>query len=150
MSSSQPSLPPRWFIRAAWVVHRALYRVTGGRIGLRRPTPKTYGMLRIHTVGRKSGEAREAILGYVQDGPNLFTLAMNGWGEADPAWWLNLQAHPDATIDLAGGAREIRARAATGEERTRLWSAMKQLEPNLDGYAARRSRDTAVVVFEPR
>jgi deazaflavin-dependent oxidoreductase (nitroreductase family) len=75
---------------------------------------------------------------------------MNGWGEADPAWWLNLQAHPDATIDLAGGAREIRARAATGEERTRLWSAMKQLEPNLDGYAARRSRDTAVVVFEPR
>ena len=149
-SSNPPRLPPRWFIRVAWVVHRALYRVTGGRMGLRPPTRKSYGMLRIHTVGRKSGEAREAILGYFEDGPNLFTLAMNGWGEADPAWWLNLQADPDATIDLAEGAREIRARAATGEERTRLWSAMKQIEPNLDGYAERRSRETAVVVFEPR
>jgi deazaflavin-dependent oxidoreductase (nitroreductase family) len=149
-SSNQPSLPPRWFIRIAWVVHRALYRVSGGRLGLRPPSAKTYGMLRIHTVGRKSGVAREAILGYFEDGTNLFTLAMNGWGQSEPAWWLNLQARPDATVDLPDGTREVRARAATGEERLRLWSAMKQVDPNLDGYAARRSRETAVVVFEPR
>jgi deazaflavin-dependent oxidoreductase (nitroreductase family) len=149
-SSNQPSLPPRWFIRIAWVVHRALYRVSGGRLGLRLPSAKTYGMLRIHTVGRKSGVAREAILGYFEDGTNLFTLAMNGWGQSEPAWWLNLQARPDATVDLPDGTREVRARAATGEERLRLWSAMKQLDPNLDGYAARRSREAAVVVFEPR
>jgi deazaflavin-dependent oxidoreductase (nitroreductase family) len=107
-------------------------------------------MLRIHTVGRRTGEPRTAILGYFEDGPNLFTLAMNGWGEPEPAWWLNLQAHPDATIDLLSGPREITARAASGEERSRLWSSMREREPNLDGYAARRSRETAVVVFEPR
>ena len=107
-------------------------------------------MLRIHTIGRRSGAERIAILGYFEDGPNLFTLAMNGWGAPEPAWWLNLQAHPDATIELPDGSREIRARAATGEERDRLWAEMRRLEPNLDGYAARRNRQTAVVVFEPR
>jgi deazaflavin-dependent oxidoreductase (nitroreductase family) len=107
-------------------------------------------MLRIHTIGRRSGAERVAILGYFEEGSNLFTLAMSGWGVPEPAWWLNLQSHPDARIELPEGSREIRARAATGEERDRLWAEMRRLEPNLDGYAARRRRETAVVVFEPR
>jgi F420H(2)-dependent quinone reductase len=111
-SERKPFLPPRWFIRLAWAVHRAIYRVTGGRRGLRPPTPRTYGLMRIHTVGRRSGAKRTAILGYFEDGPNLFTLAMNGWGEPEPAWWLNLQADPDATLDLPDGQRSIRARGA--------------------------------------
>jgi len=149
-TTRKPFLPPRWFVRVAWVAHRALYRVTGGRFGLRRPTTKTYGMLRIHTTGRRSGATRTAILGYFEDTPNLYTLAMNGWGDPEPAWWLNLQAHPEATIELPEGSRDITARPATGDERTRLWSQIAKLDPNLDGYAARRSRETAVVVFEPR
>jgi hypothetical protein len=55
-------LPPRWFIRAAWVIHRALYRLSGGRFGLRKPTPKTYGTMTIHTTGRRSGARQTAIL----------------------------------------------------------------------------------------
>jgi deazaflavin-dependent oxidoreductase (nitroreductase family) len=149
-TTRKPFLPPRWFIRTAWAVHRALYAVSGGRFGLRKPSAKTYGMMRIHTTGRRTGGERVAILGYYEDGPNLFTLAMNGWGEPEPAWWLNLQARPDATVELPDGTREVRARVATGDERARLWSEMEQREPNLDGYAARRSHETAVVVFEPR
>jgi F420H(2)-dependent quinone reductase len=149
-TSSKPFLPPRWFIRVAWAVHRWIYRLTGGRRGLRPPTAETYGLLRIHTIGRQSGEPRTAILGYYQDGPNLFTLAMNGWGAPEPAWWLNLQAHPSATIDLPEGSREITARAAVGEERERLWARMRANEPNLDAYASRRPTETAVIVFEPR
>ena len=150
MADSSPFLPPRWFIRLAWAVHRAIYRISGGRRGLRPPSAKTYGMMRLHTIGRRSGTKRTAILGYYEDGPNLYTLAMNGWGEPEPAWWLNLQANPDATIDLPAGTREITARPAAGEERDRLWAEMARLTPNLDGYAMRRSRETAVVVFEPR
>ena len=146
----KPWLPPRWFIRAAWIVHRALYSVTGGRFGLRKPNPKTYGMLRIHTTGRRSGAKRTAILGYYEDGPNLYTLAMNGWGAPEPAWWLNLQANPNATLVLPEGKREVIGRAATGDERQRLWSMMAQKEPNLESYAERRPKGTAVVVFEPR
>ena len=107
-------------------------------------------MMRLTTLGRRSGQKRKAILGYFEDGPNLFTLAMNGWGEPEPAWWLNLQAHPEATIDLRDGSREIRARPAIGDERARLWDEMRRREPNLDAYAARRPGETAVVVFEPR
>jgi len=149
-ASRRPFLPPRWFIRGAWAVHRALYSISGGRFGLRKPTAKTYGTLRLHTTGRRTGAKRIAIIGYFEDGPNLFTLAMNGWGEPEPAWWLNLQAHPDATVELPDGTREVRARVATSDERARLWSEMERREPNLEGYAARRSGETAVVVFEPR
>src|SRR4249920_1047270 len=83
---------------------------TEGRVGLRRPKPDRWGMLRLRSVGRRSGKERIAILGYYEDGPNLITIAMNGWGEAEPAWWLNLQAHPDATVELPDGPRAVRAR----------------------------------------
>jgi F420H(2)-dependent quinone reductase len=148
-SKRQPFLPPRWFIRGAWIVHRALVSLSGGRIGLGKPS-KSYGTLRLHTTGRRSGARRMALLGYFEDGPNLFTLAMNGWGEPEPAWWLNLQANPDATIELADETRPIRARAATGNERDRLWAVFEQHSASLGAYAARRPRETAVVVFEPR
>jgi deazaflavin-dependent oxidoreductase (nitroreductase family) len=147
--SATPFLPPRWFIRVAWAAHRAIYRWTGGRRGLGPPTATTYGTLRLHTIGRRTGKPRVAILGYFEDGPNLFTLAMNGWGEPEPAWWLNLQAEPDVTIDLRDGSGRYRGREAVGEERARLWAAMAKVETKLDAYATRRPRGTSVVVFEP-
>ena len=147
-----PWLPPRWFIRSAWVVHRAIYNLTGGRRGLKIPTDTQWGMMRLHSTGRRTGEPRAAILGYFEDGPNLVTLAMNGWGAPEPAWWLNLQAHPDARVDLKGDkSRAVRARVATAEERPRLWARWGHFNgDNMDGWAARRPRETAVVVLEPR
>src|ERR1700754_3499336 len=122
MSESKAWLPPRWFIRTAWTVHRTIYRVSGGRMGLSPPSEKRYGTVRVTTVGRRSGQPRSVILGYFEDGPNLVTLAMNGWGDPEPAWWLNLLANPDAEIELGGESRPVRGRAATGDERTRLWA----------------------------
>ena len=56
------------------------------------------------------------IVGYYEDGPNLVTMAMNGWGAAEPAWWLNLQTHPEAVVELAGRIRrEVLGTAAVGE-----------------------------------
>ena len=143
-------LPPRWFIRSFWVVHRALHALSGGRFGLRSARADRYGMLRLRTVGRRTGEERTAILGYLEDGPDLVTMAMNGWADPEPAWWLNLQARPDATVDLTSGSRTVRARAATGSERAHLWAKWVGLDDGLDAYAALRSRETAVVILEPR
>jgi deazaflavin-dependent oxidoreductase (nitroreductase family) len=145
-----PRLPPRWFIRLAWKVHRALYRVTGGRVGLWRPKPGKWGTLRLTTTGRHTGRHHSVIVGYFEDGPNLVTLAMNGWGDGEPAWWLNLQAHPDATIATVTGPRPVRGRAAAHEERSRLWASWRDIDAKLDAYAALRSSETAVVVLEPR
>jgi deazaflavin-dependent oxidoreductase (nitroreductase family) len=145
-----PRLPPRWFIRMAWSIHRGVYRVTGGRVGLWRPRAKGWGTLRLTTTGRRTGRQRSVMVGYFQDGPNLVTLAMNGWGDGEPAWWLNLQAHPDASADLADGRRLVRGRAATGDERSRLWARWREIGTDLDAHAALRSSETAVVVLEPR
>ncbi len=145
-----PHLPPRWFIRSFWTVQRAVYSITGGRRGLRRPTAERWGMLRLRTVGRRTGEERVAILGYFENGPDLVTMAMNGWADAEPAWWLNLQAQPDVTVDLPGGSRAVRARAADADERPRLWATWAVHDKDLDAFAARRSRETAVVILTPR
>ncbi len=90
-----PSLPPRWFIRLFWTLQRGLYSVTRGRLGLVAAKADSQGMMRLRTVGRVSGKERIAIVSYFEDGPDLVTMAMNGWAEPEPAWWLNLQARPD-------------------------------------------------------
>jgi F420H(2)-dependent quinone reductase len=143
-------LPPRWFIRLFWAVQRAAYSVTGGRLGLRTATADRWGMLRLRTVGRRSGEERTAILGYLEDGSDLVTMAMNGWADPEPAWWLNLQAHPDVIVDLPGGRRAVHGRAADKDERPRLWAMLATYDKDLDAFAARRSRETAVVILSPR
>ena len=142
-------LPPRWFVRLAWFTHRGLYRATGGRVGLRRPKPNRWGMVRLTTTGRRSGQERSVILGYFEDGPNLVSMAMNGWADPEPAWWLNLQAHPRAIVDLAHSRRIVEGRAAKGDERSRLWSRWREIDETLDAYAALRSGETAVVILEP-
>lgn len=151
MAGGEARLPPRWFVVSAWHVHRWMVRATGGRLGLWRPRPGKWGALRLTTTGRRSGEPRRVIVGYFEDGPNLISMAMNGWGAVEPAWWLNLQAHPEGVVELAGGIRrEVLGRAAAGAERDRLWERWRGIDRNLDGYAARRPTETAVVVLEPR
>jgi F420H(2)-dependent quinone reductase len=147
--ASTTRLPPRWIIRLAWAVHRRLYTWTGGRAGLWRAKPGRWGAMRLTTTGRRSGRPRSVILGYVEDGPRLVTLAMNGWGPGEPAWWLNLQAHPGARVELADGTRPVQGRAATGEERERLWERWRAVDAQLDAFAARRPGETAVVILDP-
>ena len=142
-------MPPRWFVRLAWVTHRGLYRLSRGRFGLWRPKPDGWGAMRLTTIGRRTGQERSVIVGYFEDGPQLVTMAMNGWGEGEPAWWLNLQAHPDAQVQLRDGPLDVTARAAEGEEREWMWARWGSIDENLDAYAARRSTQTAVVILEP-
>ena len=118
--SSKARLPPRWFVRTFWRNHRRVYRLTGGRLGLWRAKPNRWGAMCVRAVGRRSGLERRVIVGYFEDGENLVVMAMNGWGEAEPLWWLNVQAHPDVQVDLVDGPRQVTAHAADGAERAPL------------------------------
>ena len=141
---------PRWLVRTIWRTHRVVYSVTGGR-GLRKPLPDRWGTLRLHTIGRRTGDERRAIVAYLDDGPDLVLMPMNGWAEPEPAWWLNLQAHPDVTVDLPDGSRAVSAHLADENERTRLWPMwVDAWKGELDPYAANRSRQTELVILEPR
>jgi len=146
--------PPRILIRTFWALHRAAYRATGGRFGLSRPEAgHRFGMMRLSTVGRRSGQSRMTMIGYYPDGENLVTLAMNGWADAEPAWWLNLQARGETTVVLPDGPRAVYGRAAIGAERDRLWARFRDFPgwgKDIDALAAGRSIETAVVVLEPR
>jgi deazaflavin-dependent oxidoreductase (nitroreductase family) len=109
-------------------------------------------MLCLTTVGRRTRRKRGVILGYIEDGPNLITPAMNGWFDPEPAWWLNLQAYPQARVTLPNGeARAVTARAADPDERQRLWRRLVDLGTSAytDAYAATRARETAIVILQP-
>jgi hypothetical protein len=143
-----PRLPPRWFIRLFWVMHRAVHSVTGGRFGLRTARADRWGMLRIRTVGRRTGEERTAILGYLEDGPNLVTLAMNGWANLSLRGGSTCRRIPaPGSICLVGRARSRdasrtgpseRACGPSGSDSTRAPTATPPCDP-----AKRRSSSSS-------
>ena len=144
---------PRWLVRAIWLAHRRLYALTGGRFGLRAPAKGRWGMLRLRTTGRRTGRERIAILGYIEDGRNIVIPAMNGWADPEPAWYLNLQANPEATIQLPNGElRTVVATTAEPGERERLWQRFVDLGTAAYSHAnaATRSRETAIVILRPK
>lgn len=149
-----PQTPPRVLIRAFWALHRAVYRFSGGRLGPWRPTTgRRFGVMGLTTTGRRSGAHRLVMVGYFEDGDELVTLAMNGWADTPPAWWLNLQANPEATVMLSDGPREVRARPAIGTEHDRLWARFDEFPGWGDALEARmrgRSIETPIVVFAAR
>ena len=145
-----PKLPPVWFKHLFWRAHRVLYRLIGARALWTPASKRGWGAMHLTTTGRRSGGPRGVIVGYLEDESRPFVLAMNGWDEGLPAWWLNLDAHPDARIRLKGQPeRPARARRAEGEERERLWARWAEVDDGLDAYADARAADTPVVVFEP-
>ncbi len=148
-TTEPPKLPPAWFKHLFWRVHRFVYRILGGRVLWTPQSKRGWGAMHLTTTGRRSGDRRSVIVGYIDDDSSPVVLAMNGWDEGQPAWWLNLEAHPDAVIRLKGEAeRPVRARRVEGDERERLWRRWAEIDEGLDAYAASRSADTPVVVFE--
>ena len=149
-TTQPPKLPPAWFKHAFWRIHRLLHRLSGGRFLWTPASKRGWGALRLTTTGRKSGQPRTVIIGYIEDGGRLVTMAMNGWDEGHPAWWLNLEANPHATVRLAHSEqRRVRARAASGDERDRLWHRWAELDTGLDAYASSRTTITPIVILEP-
>jgi hypothetical protein len=140
-----PKLPPAWFKHLFWRGHRFLYGLLDDRVLWTPECKRGWGAMHVTMVGRTSGERRNVILGYIDDGGSPVVLAMNGWDEGLPAWWLNLEANR-----LKGEPmRRAHARMADGDERDRLWRLWAEVDEGLDAYAASRSADTPVIVFEP-
>jgi deazaflavin-dependent oxidoreductase (nitroreductase family) len=150
-ATAPPKLPPAWFQHLFWRGHRALYRILGDRVLWTPASKRGWGAMHVTTLGRRSGERRSVILGYIEDESRPVVLAMNGWDEGLPAWWLNLETNPEAVVRLKGQPmRGARARRVERDERVRLWQRWATIDEGLDAYAASRSAETPVVVFELR
>ncbi len=119
----------------AWLVRR-----TGGRVGGR---ALGGDFLVLRTVGRRSGRERDAPLFFVAHGEGFAVVASNAASERPPAWWLNLQADPDAEAVVRGHTYPVRARAATEEEVQRALAAARAALPRLRALPVDRHTDTA-------
>jgi deazaflavin-dependent oxidoreductase (nitroreductase family) len=128
--------------------HTAVYRATNGLIGHR--TPGAPPVLLLDHVGAKSGTHRTSPLVYGEDGQNLILVASKGGYPKNPAWYHNLLAHPDTTVQVGSRHRDVHARVAGAEERPRLWKLMLGVYGGYADYQRRTEREIPLVVLEPR
>ncbi|HET9756233.1 MAG TPA: nitroreductase/quinone reductase family protein [Candidatus Limnocylindrales bacterium] len=106
--------------------------------------------LYLRTVGRRSGTTRRTPLYYVEDGDNLAIVTSNAGRDHEPAWWLNLQAEPNAEVDIRKETRPVHARRSTRTEDDRLWPQFVSGLRNYAAYKRKTDREIVVVILEPR
>jgi deazaflavin-dependent oxidoreductase (nitroreductase family) len=127
--------------------HVRVYRETGGQRGY---DWRGTTILLLTTDGRRSGESRTTPLIHRTDGDRWVVVASKGGAPSNPGWYENLQANPEATIQVRDERVPVRASTAEGEERDRLWSLMTEVWPAYDDYQAKTDRQIPVVVFSRR
>jgi deazaflavin-dependent oxidoreductase (nitroreductase family) len=138
--------PARLALKLGSGAHAGVYRATGGKLfGRMGKSP----ILLLNTVGRKSGKKRTSPLLYVMDGEDFVIIASKGGASTHPAWYLNLRANPEATVEI--GDREVRVRAeeTDAEEKARLWQKMVEMYPTYDDYQKRTEREIPLLVLRP-
>jgi deazaflavin-dependent oxidoreductase (nitroreductase family) len=144
-----PAFPPPRTLRAKLVnagvnLNVRLYRMSGGRLG---NTVKGAPVLLLDHVGRKSGVTRTTPLLYLAHGDDVVIVGSRGGSDAMPAWWFNLMANPNTTVQIGRERRRVTARQATPEEKAELWPRLVQMYPDYDVYQSRTSRDIPVAIL---
>ena len=138
---------PASALRATGKLNIPIYRLTGGRVfGNLDGNP----ILLLTTTGRKSGQPRTAPVIYMPDRDRMVIIGTNAGNLRTPAWALNLEARPDAEVEVRRRRLPVRARVATGDERAELWRRFTETYSGFDDYAANVTRDIHLFVLEPR
>ena len=135
-------------LRHVMAGHTLVYRATGGRLG--HQFPGGARMLLLDHRGAKSGKQRTSPLGYIEDGDDVIVIASKGGHPRNPAWFYNLKAYPETTVQIGSEKRPVLARVASAEERKRLWPKAVEAYSGYADYQKRAEREIPVVVLEPR
>jgi deazaflavin-dependent oxidoreductase (nitroreductase family) len=135
------------FVEVFWKIHPALYRWTRGRLG---GSMMNMPVLLLTTTGRKTAAARTNALTYLPAGERYVVIASVLGEPHHPAWWLNLRANPQATIQVRDRTIPVVARETDGAERERFWNEVVGRQPDYAEYQRRTTRRIPVVLLEPR
>ena len=127
--------------------HVRQYEETDGEVGF---LWNDATCLVLTTTGRKSGEPRKFPLIFGQDGDNYLLVASKGGAPEHPGWYLNLEAHPEAVVQVKADVIPVTAHTASPEEKARLWPIMLEQWPYYDEYQTKTDRDIPLVVLTPR
>lgn len=141
-------VPKDAITKAITTVHRVVFDVSKGKVA---GTASGMPVVKLTTIGRKSGERRTTMLTTpLEEGDKVVLVASYGGDDRDPMWFSNLVAHPDVDVELNGSKRKMHASVAEGDERTRLWETLTAKHANYAGYQRKTSRQIPVVVLEPK
>lgn len=135
-----------WQIKLITQIHRFVYTKSGGRIGA---NLGGIPMILLTTTGRKSGELRTTPLLSMRDGRNFVVVGSNGGSDKPPAWWLNLQAKPDAEVRFGRQSFRMRGAKASPDEAAQLWPKLEAMYPGYADYKVRTDREIPIVVLRP-
>jgi deazaflavin-dependent oxidoreductase (nitroreductase family) len=135
-------------LRRLMGLHTHVYRLSQGMIGHRFPGAPP--MLLLDHVGARSGTKRTIPLLFVQDGEDVVIVASKGGHPKNPAWFHNLRANPDTTVQIGPEQRHVHARVATPQERQRLWPKAVATYSGYHGYQERTEREIPLVILERR
>jgi deazaflavin-dependent oxidoreductase (nitroreductase family) len=135
-------------LRHVTSAHAAVYRATCGLVGHR--VPGVPPMLLLDHVGARSGAAYTTPLVYTSDGEDLVIVASKGGHPRHPAWYHNLRAHPDTSVQVGRERRPVRARVARPDERERLWALVLRTYGGFETYRQRTDREIPLVILERR
>jgi deazaflavin-dependent oxidoreductase (nitroreductase family) len=123
------------------------FRAHEGRVG---GSFEGMPLLLLHHTGARSGEQRVNPLAYQRDDGRYVVFASRGGAPRNPAWYHNLKANPNATIEVGTDTIEVRASEAGGEERERLYRTQAERIPQFAEYERRSRRTIPVIVLTPR
>lgn len=140
-------MPSDFALKAMNVIHRGLLTISAGKAGWR---VADMPVLRLTTIGRKSGQPRSVMLtSPVQEGTTLIVVASRGGDDNHPAWFLNLRDNPQVEVAYQGKpARPMRARVADEQERGRLWPLVVADHKNYADYQTKTEREIPLVLLE--
>jgi F420H(2)-dependent quinone reductase len=127
--------------------HTTIYRVTGGLVGHRFPGAPP--MLLLDHVGARSARRRTSPLVYARDGENIVLVASKGGYPKHPAWFHNLRANPDTTVQIGSRRSTVHARIADPDERKRLWPKVLKVYSGYEAYQRRTDREIPLVILTP-
>jgi len=136
----------KYLLKVMIPVNIFLYKLTGGAVG---GTVRGLPVLLLTTTGRKSGKSRTVPLGYLKDGATYVIIASYAGQPKNPAWFFNLQDHPEATIQVKRLEMRVNAETANPEKRGELWARLMQVAPGYANYQERTDREIPMVILHP-
>ncbi len=118
------------------------FRANGGKVG---GNFEGAPLLLLHTTGAKSGKERVSPMMYRADGDKMYVFASYAGRPENPAWYHNLVAHPQVTVEVGTETFPATATTVTGTERDEIYAAHAAIFPGFAEYEQKTSRVIPVV-----
>ena len=141
-------MPSDFVLKSMNNIHRSILKLSGGRKGWE---AGNMPVLKLTTIGRKSGEPRMVMLtSPLQEGDAMVIVASRGGDDQHPAWFVNLRDNPAVEVETKDSPKsKWTARIATSEERERMWPLITERYKNYGGYQSKTNREIPLVFVTP-